>query len=115
MCSLRYDDAFRIVKDLPFDKKQPICREGSSELYILRPSKVSARYKSYDVKKNIQIWLKENEREFKPNHLRVMIDLHLRVRSRPDLKRNLLQVFDNIYYHRDPDDEITKLQKEIGR
>jgi hypothetical protein len=41
-----------------------------------------------------------------------MIDLNLRVRSRPDLKKELLTVFDNIFYHADPDKEIELLKNE---
>lgn len=100
------------IKDLPFDKELTICTEKGIELYVNRPSKVSKRYKNYDIKKNFQIWLRNGEAPFRPNHLRVMIDLNLRVRSRPDLKRKLAAAFDNIFYGGDPDTEIKELEQE---
>ena len=103
---------FEIVKNLEFDKKTPVFTEGKLEVFLLRPSKLSKKFKDYDVKKNFQIWLKEVEREFRPNHLRVMIDLNLRIRSRPDLKNKLLLAFDNIFYGKDPEKELEELSKE---
>ncbi|MEM0173834.1 MAG: hypothetical protein QXI16_04945 [Sulfolobaceae archaeon] len=41
-----------------------------------------------------------------------MLDLNLRARSRPDLKKELLITFDKIFYHQDPNEEINKLEKE---
>src|SRR3989338_1881480 len=105
-------DMFKIVIELPFDNKQTIFKRGNTEIQLLRPSKLSARFKAYDPKKNFQIWLKEGEREFRPNHLRVMIDLNLRARSRQDLRRELLIAFDNIFYGEDPEKELLKLSNE---
>ncbi|VVB83891.1 Uncharacterised protein [uncultured archaeon] len=105
-------EMFNIVKKLPFDKMTSVFKKGNTEVLLFRPSKLSARFKDYDVKKNFQIWLKEGNREFRPNHLRVMIDLNLRIRSRPDLKRELLIAFDNIFYGKDPEKELSKVSKE---
>ena len=103
---------FKIVKELPFDEKKTIFKKGDIEIQLLRPSKLSARFKEYDVQKNFQISLKEGDREFRPNHLRVMIDINLRVRSRPELKKDLLIAFDNIFYGKDPEKELFNLSKE---
>lgn len=103
---------FKIAKELPFDNKKTIFKKGNTEIQLFRPSKLSARFKDYDVEKNFQIWLKEGEREFRPNHLRVMIDINLRVRSRPELKEDLLIAFDNIFYGKDPEKELMNLSKE---
>src|SRR3990167_10738080 len=105
-------DMFNIVRELSFDNKQTVFKRGNIEIQLLRPSKLSVRFKAYDPKKNFQIWLKEGEREFRPNHLRVMIDLNLRTRSRQDLKKKLLTIFDNIFYGKDPNEEIKLLGKE---
>lgn len=101
-----------IVKELPFDTKKIVFKNHDLEIYLLRPSKLSKRFKEYDPKTNFQIWMKNNNREFRPNHLRVMIDLNLRVRSRTDLKEELLVAFDEIYYGKDPQAVLTKLSKE---
>jgi len=109
---MKYADMFNVVKELVFDKKLPVCNDDGVQLSIFRPSKLERRFQSYDPKKNFQIWLKEGEREFRPNHLRVFIDLNLRTRPRPDLKRSLLTIFDNIFYGNDPDKEITLVNSE---
>ena len=101
-----------IVKELEFDDKHSVYKEENTEVQIFRPSGLSKRFKSYDVKKNFQIWLKQGEREFRPNHLRVMIDLNLRVRSREDLKERMLASFDNIFYGKDPVKELRDLKGE---
>lgn len=101
-----------IVKKLPFDAKETVFKYDKTEVQLFRPSILSKRFKNYDLKKNFQIWLKEGAREFRPNHLRVMIDLNLRVRSRVELKEKLLLAFDNIFYGKDPVKELTGLSKE---
>ena len=100
-----------IVKRLGFDTKKVIHREGKLEIFIYRPSKLPPRFKTYDVKKNFQVWLREGKREFRPNHLRVFIDLNLRIRSQPKTKRKLLLAFDNIFYGSDPEKELSSLAK----
>jgi hypothetical protein len=65
----------------------------------LRPEK---QFKNYDINKNFQIFIKTpTGREFRPNHLIIMIDLHLRVRGNPEMRDNLLDLFDAIFYHQD--------------
>ena len=103
---------FKVVKELPFDTNKVVYKKGDLEVYLFRLSKLSKRFEGYDVKKNFQIWLKEGKRIFRPNHLRVMIDLNLRVRSRSDLKKKLLLAFDNIFYGADPEKELKELSKE---
>jgi hypothetical protein len=109
-----YKDALEIVKNLEFDKKKVICKdENGVELYLLRPSQVNKRLRNkYDLKKNFQIWLKEGSREFRPNHLRLFIDLNLRVRSNPKAKKKLLLAFDKIFYGKDPNEVIKELEDE---
>jgi len=111
---MNYAEMFNLIKTLPFDKEKTILKDKEGvEIYIFRPSIIPARLKNnYDPKKNFQIWLKEGERKFKPNHLRLMIDLNLRVRSRPDLKEQLLKAFDNIFYGQDPLEAIKIIHKE---
>lgn len=101
-----------IVRKLPFDVKKVVYKKGTLQVFILRPSELSKRFSGYNVKKNFQIWLKEGKREFRPNHLRVFIDLNLRIRSQPKLKRKLLNAFDNIFYGRDPEKELADLGRE---
>ena len=102
-----------IVKSLKFDTDTTIFTDtDGTVMYIMRPSKLSKRFSAYDVNKNFQIWFKTSEKAFRPNHLRLLMDLYMRGRSRPDLKRKLLLAFDNIFYGKDVDDELKELAKE---
>lgn len=103
---------FKIVKNLPFDTKKIIYNASGFSVFIYRPSQLSKRFSEYNKKKNFQIWFKEDNREFRPNHLRVFIDLNLRVRSKPAAKKKLLTAFDNIFYGEDPEIALKSLSKE---
>ncbi|BAI61680.1 hypothetical protein MCP_1608 [Methanocella paludicola SANAE] len=102
------------IEKLEFDKKSTINIDNdNAELYVIRPSVLPGSLRNeYDVKKNFQIWLNHHYRNFKPNHLRVFIDLNLRVRARPDLKNKLLMAFDNIFYGSDPLEEVRVFDNE---
>ena len=56
--------------------------------------------------------VKRKRKNIRPNHLRVFIDLNLRVRSRPDLKEKLLQAFDKIFNGSDPEEVLEKIAEE---
>ncbi len=97
-----YAQQLQQIVDLPFDTETVIFTYGEYEIYVLRPSKLKKNFEGYDPARNFQVWLREGEREFKPNHLRVMIDLYLRVRSTPALKRQLAEAMEAIFAGEDP-------------
>lgn len=101
-----------VVKELKFDAEFVLFKNAGLRLYINRPSKVPPRFRSYDLEKNFQIWMSEGPRTFRPNHLRLLLDLNLRIRSRPELKNKLLLGFDNIFYGEDPKNALNMLEKE---
>ena len=103
---MTYKKAFEIVRNLKRGERYIFFQKGDTKIILLRPDSV---FKNYDITKNFQIFLKEGKREFRPNHLRVMIDLHLKVRSRPDLKEALLLAFDKIFYKIDPNVAIKNI------
>ncbi|MDD2516232.1 MAG: hypothetical protein PHF26_03375 [Candidatus Gracilibacteria bacterium] len=104
-----YNELLEKVKNLKIGKKETILKDNDFEIYIYRPEK---KFKNYDLDKNFQIFLKlSNNREFRPNHLIVMIDLNLRIRSNSETKENLLLLFDNIFYKRDYKKEFDKLNE----
>ena len=109
---MTFSEQLAAIKSLAFDLEEPVFNNGELEVYILRPSKLSKRFTSYDPKKNFQIWLRDGERKFRPNHLRVFIDLYLRVRSRPDLKKKLARAFDDIFHGAAPEIAITEIGNE---
>lgn len=92
-----------------------LCKKSTLLLtkpYIFRPSELSNRFKNYDKEKNFQIFLQEGDNKpFRPNHLRLLIDLKLRVREVPESKYTLLKVFDSIFYGKDPDELVYLLSE----
>lgn len=96
---LDYNKTFKIIKNIEIWETKSILKREYFEIYVVRPEK---EFKNYDLDKNFQIFLKlPNWREFRPNHLIAMIDLNLRIRSNPEQKENLLNLFDNIFYKKD--------------
>lgn len=104
-----YLESYNKIVNLPIGHTLSLLNENGIEIYVIRPDKI---FKTYDINKNFQIFIKEGGREFRPNHLRVMIDLHLRVISRPDLKDKLLLAFDRIYNKENLSKAIEDIQKE---
>ena len=105
-----YDDMFSIVKELPFDTKKIVFSSETEEIYLLRPSVLPRNFSSYDPNTNIQIWLEERgKKPFKPNHLRILIDLKLRMREHPGLRYQFLEAFDRIFYGDEPLNAIEPL------
>lgn len=109
------DQMIQRVINLPFETYDIILTDNEGvELSIFRPREVPRRLRqNYDPNKNFQIWLKEGNEHFRPNHLRLIIDLDLRVRSRPDLQEKLAQAFDDIFYGEDPDIVVERFQEDI--
>ena len=106
-----YEDMFSIVEKLPFDTEAEVFSSDTERIYLLRPSVLPRKFSSYNPETNIQIWLKEaGNRPFKPNHLRILIDLKLRIREHPELRYELLEAFDKIFYGEDPLIAIEPLQ-----
>ena len=105
---MKYDEMVKIISSLNLGEKRTIFTDNEgAELYVVRPVIVPSKLKNeYDPGKNFQICLKQNYQDFKPNHLRVLIDLSLKARAQPKLKEKLLLSFDNIFYGQDPFKEV---------
>lgn len=92
-----------IVLNLPFDTMTEVYNNEKQTILIYRPSTLSERFKKYDVNKNFQIFLKiGDDKPFRPNHLRLLIDLKLRARELPQATEELLIAFDKIFYGEEP-------------
>jgi len=110
---MKYLDLYKKIEELAFEERLSILKISDTEIYLIRPLIPTSTLKNkYEKEKNFQIWIKEGDREFKPNHLRVMLDLNLRIRSRPDLKQKLCLAFDDIFYGKDPLEAIDNLKNE---
>lgn len=107
---MTYSQLYNILVNLPFDEMRGIYSNGAQTISVYRPSQLSDRFKDYDVNTNFQIYLQiNNEKPFKPNHLRLLLDLKLRSRELPQTKVPLLKAFDDIYYGIDPIQAIEPL------
>lgn len=107
---MTYNDMKDFVIALPFDTMTEVYSNGKQSILIYRPSTLSERFKNYDVNTNFQVFLKiGDDKPFRPNHLRLLIDLKLRSRELPQAKEELLIAFDKIFYGADPLEAIEPL------
>lgn len=107
---MTYDEMKEIVLDLSFDNMTEVYNNGEQAILIYRPSTLSERFKNYDVNTNFQIFLRIGDNKpFRPNHLRLLIDLKLRARELSQSKEELLIAFDKIFYGVNPLDAIKPL------
>ena len=109
---MRLNELTEEIITLPLGEKKTIIIDSEGvEHYVIRPETVPAKLKNkYDAGKNFQICIKQNYQDFKPNHLRVLIDLSLKVKAQPKLKERMLLAFDNIYYGSDPIKEVEQFR-----
>ncbi len=107
---MNYNKMKKIVIELPFDTMTEVYNNGEQAILIYRPKILSARFKNYDVNTNFQIFLKiGDDKPFRPNHLRLLIDLKLRVMELPQARKELLIAFDEIFYGEEPLSAINPL------
>ena len=100
-CLLSASEMTMIIEGLSKDKHVFVYDDREVKISLFRPSTLPPKMnpEKYNVDRNFQIWLHYKDgRTFKPNHLRVFIDLGLRSKCRPDLKRSLCHALDDIYY-----------------
>ena len=89
--------------------------DENTEVFVNKPLKVTAHLKQskrYDPKKNFQIGLnKKGQKEFLPNHLRIMIDLQLKKDEDPKKAEILFDAIEKIFEGEDPEKYREKLNK----
>lgn len=106
-----YSKMHNKIISLPFETMTEVYSNGYQKILVFRPSTLSARFKNYDVNKNFQIFLQiGDDRPFRPNHLRLLLDLKLRSRELPETIGDLLLTFDKIFYGADPLDSINHIK-----
>ena len=109
---MNYEELKEFVYSVPFDVMTEVYRNEDVILSVYRPSTLKKEFEDYDVSKNFQIFMQEGkDKPFKPNHLRVLIDLKLRVMQKPKLRIQLLKAFDDIFCGIDPEQAIASLKK----
>jgi hypothetical protein len=109
---MKYEEMVKIISSLNLGEKRSILIDNEGvELYVVRPETVPSKLKNkYEAVKNFQICINQKYQDFKPNHLRVLIDLSLKVKAQPKLKERMLLAFDNIYYGNDPLKEVEQFK-----
>ena len=110
-----YKSLLEIINNLKIGESKNIYRVDNVDLWIYRPEKLGSSLKSkekYDVKTNFQIFMRgEDGIAFKPNHLRILLDLHLKLVSNFDDAEQLFLILEKIYNGGDPLKFKEKLSK----
>jgi len=93
------------IEKLEIDNSKTIYKlDNGTELYVHRPKKLGKSLKKeYEIHKNFQIFMKKpHEEDFKPNHLRILINLHLKKISDPAKAEKIFSILEKVYHGEDP-------------
>ena len=102
---MNFEVAKEKIEKLAIGSSETIYKfDDGIELYVHRPEKLGRSLKrEYALHKNFQIFMKKpKEKEFKPNHLRILINLHLKKISDPKKADILFDILEKIYHGDDP-------------
>lgn len=93
--------------------------DNGVELYVHRPEKLGRSLKrEYAIHKNFQIFMKKpGEEDFKPNHLRILINLHLKKISDSEKAELIFDILEKVYNGEDPllyKDKLTSLNFKMS-
>ena len=101
-----------LISEIKIGETKTIYKLGNVELYVHRPEKVGRSVKqTYDLKKNFQIFMKKpGHNDFKPNHLRILINLHLKKESDNKSAEKVFDILEKVYDGEDP----LKFEKELS-
>ena len=112
---MEYKQLLELIKNLKIGDSKNIYRVDNTDLWIFRPEKLGRSLKSkdkYDIKTNFQIFMRgEDGKAFKPNHLRILLDLHLKLISNSELAEKLFSILEDIYNGKDPLEFKGELEK----
>lgn len=102
---MNFETAKAKIEKLEIGKSETMYKfDDGIELYVHRPEKLGRSLKrEYALHKNFQIFMKKpKEKEFKPNHLRILINLHLKKISDPKKADIIFDILERIYHGDDP-------------
>jgi len=96
----------KTINEVEMGNKLSIYTHENSEIFIFKPTEIPSHLKrrdNYDPKKNFQIFLNlPNQEPFRPNHLRILLDLYLKKTSDATKADKLFNSFEEIYDKKDP-------------
>lgn len=112
---MKYEELKKIIISMKLGERKVIYKTNeNTEIFVNKPTKVPSKLKNskrYDPQKNFQIGLiKKGQKEFLPNHLRIMIDLQLKKDENLDKSNILFDAIEDIYGGKDPLDYKEKLK-----
>ena len=113
---MNYDKLKELITNLDLGKTKTIYKtDENTSIFITKPLKVPTKLKQnekYDPKNNFQIGLKkQNQKEFLPNHLRILIDLYLKNEHNSKEAGILFNMIEDIYEGKDPEIYKEQLKK----
>jgi hypothetical protein len=114
---MRMEKLKDVVYKLDLEERKTIySMKDGTEIFVYRPKKPSStlKHSDYEPSKNFQIFLHfPDKKEFRPNHLRLLLDLYLK-RESDKTKSNIhFNSLEDIYLGEDPlsfKDEIENLE-----
>ncbi|MBW2995778.1 hypothetical protein KY332_00600 [Candidatus Woesearchaeota archaeon] len=117
-----YEKLKKVILDMELDERKTIYKINENiEIFVNKPLKVPTKLKQsarYDPKKNFQIGLrKKGQKEFLPNHLRIMMDLQLKKDEDSKKAKILFEIIEDIFEGKDPlnyKEELNKIKFEKG-
>jgi hypothetical protein len=106
---MKYERAKEVVVSSPIGKKATCYAPVENvRIFILKPGMVPKNLKNkskYDPNKNVQIWIARlGEKEFMPNHLRILMDLFIKRQQDPKKAKKLFDAMESVYKGGDPED-----------
>lgn len=102
---MNYQELLKEIESLEIGGRKELYDESGDKIIIFRPEKLgrSLKNKNYDIKKNFQIILKKpDEKEFLPNHLRVMIEFDHIINKGGENSNKFYEIIEEIYKGEDP-------------
>jgi len=104
---MKYDELKEQILNMELDEKKTIYEiDEKTEIFVNKPSEIPKHLKNkdkYDPKKNFQIGLrKKGQKEFLPNHLRILMDLDIKKKENPETSEIVFEAIEKIYNGKDP-------------
>lgn len=110
---MEYQQLLKEIENLKIGGRKEFYSEDEDKIIIYRPEKLgrSLKNKNYDIKKNFQIILKKpKEKEFLPNHLRILIEFNHKIKGGKNADE-FFKMAEEIYKGEDPLKFKTKLKE----
>lgn len=112
---MKYQQILDEINSLKVGERKEVYSQEGDKVIIFRPKTLgrTLKKKDYDPSKNFQIILKKsNEKEFLPNHLRILIEVNHKIRGDDKKAEEFFNIIEKIYSGEDPlafEEQLKKL------